>query len=146
MDKLSDDESPAREVFEHRNLQNSMFASSTEPRYYRPPAARFRVGDVVLHKKKNLRGVVVGWDYKAQAPPEYLKEYHSKNELEQPNYLVAIDTRDRLNPQFIYTPVDHLQLLANVRIIHPNVDEYFEFYDGSKYVPRPWLQRIYPKD
>lgn len=144
-DKLAD-ESPAKEVLEFRNLQNNMFASSTVPRYVRSPKIRFRIGDVVMHKYKQLRGVIVGWDYKAQAPPEYLKELYKTKEADQPNYLIAIDTRDRLNPQFTYTPDENLELLTNVRVIHPNIDEYFEFYDGSRYIPRPWLQAIYPKD
>lgn len=145
-DDISENVSPAKEVLEYRNLQKVMFASSTVPRFYRPANAHFRIGDVVLHSQKNIRGVVVGWDYKAQAPLEYLKEFYETHEVNQPNYLVAIDTRDRLNPQFIYTPDESLQLLSNVQVIHPNIDEYFEFYDGRRYIPRPWLQAIYPKD
>lgn len=140
------DESPAKEVFEFRKIQDSLFASSTVPRYSRPLAVRFRIGDVVLNKEKNIRGVVVGWDYTAQAPPKYLKEFYTINEVNQPNYLIAIDTRDRLNAQFTYTADEYLQLLENVRIFHPNIEEYFEYYDGLRYVPRPWLQSIYPKD
>ena len=143
---LLEDESPAKEVVEYRKQQSNLFASSTVPRYSRNPNVNFRIGDVVIHKHKKLRGVVVGWDYEAQAPPEYIKEFYTPTEVNQPNYLVAIDTRDRLNPQFTYTPGDNLELLSNVRIIHPNLEDYFEFYDGNRFIPRPWLQGIYPKD
>lgn len=144
-DQLAD-ESPAKEVLKFRDLQNNMFASSAVPRYVRSPNIHFRIGDVVMHKHKHLRGVIVGWDYKAQAPPEYLKELHKTKEVDQPNYLIAIDTRDRLNPQFTYTPDENLERLTNVRVIHPYLDEYFEFFDGSRYISRPWLQAVYPKD
>ena len=75
-----------------------------------------------------------------------LLEFYKTKDENQPNYLVAIDTRDRINPQFIYTPDENLQLLTNVRVIHPNLEEYFEHYDGNRYSPRPWLQAMYPKD
>lgn len=143
---INEGESPAEEVLQYRKQQQNMFASSSTPRYSRTPDIHFKVGDVVLHKQRKFRGVVVGWDYTALAPTEYLKEYYSTKEANQPNYLVAIDTRDRLNPQFTYTPDDNLELLKYVKIIHPSLDDYFEYFDGTRYVPRPWLQEIYPKD
>ena len=37
-------------------------AGSTEPRSPREPHIKFRVGQVIQHKKWGYRGVIVGWD------------------------------------------------------------------------------------
>nr|CAG4643126.1 EOG090X047D [Ilyocryptus agilis] len=110
----SDDlmESPAKEVFEFREKESSYFASSEVPRYNRRGVI-FRIGDVVVHKEKGFRGVVVGWDNEARAPEDYLLEMYGDvnpvSVLNQPNYLIAVDTRDRPTPQFTYVPADNLE-------------------------------------
>lgn len=30
--------------------------------------------------------------------------------------------------------------------MHPAIDNYFESFDGAQYIPRPWLQALYPQD
>ena len=92
-----------------------------------------------------------GWDYTAQAPAEYLDQVYSKNPewIEQPNYLLVVDTRDRLIPQFTYIPeVNLIRMEAGAQVIHPNIDHYFERYDPltSRYLARPWLKEVYPRD
>jgi hypothetical protein len=56
-------ECPASEVIKHRN-PDGHFGSSVDPRSPRSSKIKFRVGQVVRHKKWNYRGVVVGWDEK----------------------------------------------------------------------------------
>ena len=61
---------------------------------------------VVKHKKWGYHGVIMGWDNKARAPDEWLKEMHGENThwRDQPNYAVLVDTRDRPAPQMTYVP------------------------------------------
>lgn len=54
--------------------------------------------------------------------------------------------RDRPVPQFAYIPQENLVPEKNTRIVHPKVEDYFEHFDGSHYIPRPWLKGLYPKD
>lgn len=56
-------ECPALEVIKQRN-PDGHFGASAEPRSPRPSTVKFRVGQVVRHKKWNYRGVIVGWDEK----------------------------------------------------------------------------------
>ena len=105
---------------------------------------------MVIHGEKRYRGVIVGWDYKALAPQEYMDMYLDLAETKQPHYLIAVDTRDRPTPQFVYVPQEKLKLAETIpfHVIHPNLDNYFEYYDSKKvkYIARPFLQWIYPKD
>ncbi|XP_033636100.1 uncharacterized protein LOC117297079 isoform X2 [Asterias rubens] len=32
------------------------------------------------------------------------------------------------------------------KVQHPQVEEYFEKFDGTRYLARPWLKKIYPHD
>ncbi|XP_075243521.1 uncharacterized protein LOC142337849 isoform X2 [Convolutriloba macropyga] len=110
----------------------------------------FRVGQVIKHKLYNYRAVIIGWDERPKAPKDWftgaVPEKQMATYLDQPFYSVLIDTRDRA-PQTTYVPSANIQLLPNNRIIHPSVDDYFEYFDGySQYVMRPWLKRIYPHD
>ncbi|KFM60948.1 hypothetical protein X975_01775, partial [Stegodyphus mimosarum] len=68
-------ESPAIEVMKYKQ-KNGFFAFSPEPRTYRSPEVKFRVGQVVIHKNWKYRGVVIGWDEKAKAPEEWLDNMH----------------------------------------------------------------------
>jgi len=148
-DSWDEGESSAIEVLELRKKQEAgYFASSDEPRYDRSQGIRFRVGDVVENTNKGYKGVIVGWDYEAQVPTDLIIEMYKNHRhwMKQPNYLVAIDTRHRATPQFAYLSEEILQLVSYTRIIHPNLENYFEYFDGTRYIPRPWLQKVYPKD
>lgn len=145
-----DDEgqSPALEVLQYKQKEG-YFAFSQEPRVLRHPDVKFRVGQVIKHKKWNYKGVIVGWDEKARAPVEWLNQMHgneNKNWREMPNYSILVDTKDRLTPQLTYVPQDNLEILTNTQIIHPMLELHFEKFDGDKYVPRPWLRTVYPQD
>jgi len=141
-------ESPAIEVMKFRE-KNGYFAQGPEKRDPKPPSVIYRVGQVVSHKKWKYHGVIIGWDVKAKAPPEWLKEMHgeaNKHWREQPNYAVLVDTRDRTAPQMTYVPQENIQVIRNKKVLHPNVDDYFEAHDGAQYLPRPWLRALYPRD
>jgi len=140
-------ECPAVEVFRFRD-KNGHFGQSPEPRDVRAPHVTFRVGQVVKHKKWGYRGVIIGWDETARAPADWLEQMHKDNPTwkHQPNYAILVDTRDRPAPQLTYVPQENIEVVKHTKILHPNVEDYFENFDGSQYLPRPWLRSIYSRD
>ncbi len=104
---------------------------------------------VVKHKLFGYHGVIVGWDVTARAPEPWLAQMHGSDHPEwrtQPNYAILVDTRDRPVPQLTYVPQENIVIVNQVKVLHPSVDEYFEKFDGSQYLPRPWLKGLYPRD
>lgn len=141
-------QSPAIEVISYKDPQG-FFAESTEPRDPRPPSVKYRVGQVVKHKRWGYRGIIIGWDEVAKAPESWLKSMHPEDKPHwrtMPNYAILVDTRDRLSPQITYVPQDNLNIIINTQILHPSIDDYFEHFDGAQYIPRPWLKALYPHD
>eukprot|EP00795_Rhopilema_esculentum_P017581 gene17581-9216_t len=126
-------ECPAKEVFSYQNKEG-YFASSIDIRKPRPTSVAYRVGQVIKHKKWGYRGVIVGWDERA-------KEWRK-----MPNYSVLVHTDDRSPAQITYIPQENFEILTDTKINHPEVEDYFEDFDGAQYVPRPWLKEIYPLD
>lgn len=35
---------------------------------------------------------------------------------------------------------ENMEIVKHTKILHPSVDDYFEHFDGSQYLPRPWLR------
>ncbi|KAL8573556.1 hypothetical protein ACOMHN_047827 [Nucella lapillus] len=141
-------ESPAVEVFRYRDRQG-YFATSPEPRNPRPADVKFHVGQVIRHKRWKYRGVIIGWDYKARAPEEWLEMNHPPDKRhwrDMPNYSILVDTRDRLSPQITYVPQENIEIIDKTQVLHPSIDNYFEYFDGAQYIARPWLQALYPQD
>lgn len=103
---------------------------------------------VIRHKLWGYSGVIIGWDETAIAPESWIRQMHGKHTRwrHQPNYSILVDTRDRMQPQTTYVPEENLEVLRQFQVIHPQIDDYFEKYDGSQYLPRPWLKALYPKD
>ncbi|XP_071956112.1 uncharacterized protein [Antedon mediterranea] len=142
-------ESPAVEVL---NLlkANGHFAGSPDPRIKRPAEVKFRIGQVIRHKLWGYRGIIVGWDETAQAPESWIQEMHPKDKphwRNMPNYSILVDTRDVSSAAVTtYIPQENIELIGNMKIIHPDVDDYFEGFDGTRYLARPWLKHVYPHD
>lgn len=142
------DESPAVEVLKFRG-GDKHFAYNLEPRSPRPASVFYRVGQVIKHKLSGYRGVIVGWDSVAKAPESWIADNHPADKphwRKLPHYSVLVDTRDRSEPQMTYVAQENIQIVINVKVIHPDIDDYFEGYDGAQYLPRPWLRHIYPHD
>lgn len=141
-------ESPALEVLMYKDPQG-YFAASPQPRSPRPPNVQYRIGQVIKHKTWGYRGVIIGWDPKCRAPEEWIKEMHGQGKPEwkdMPNYSILVDTRDRLAPQMTYVPEENLEVISNMKIMHPAIEDYFEGFDGAQYLPRPWMKVVYPHD
>ncbi|XP_014681547.1 PREDICTED: F-box only protein 21-like [Priapulus caudatus] len=143
-------ESPALEVLAYKNKDGKgYFAKSTTPRSPRSSKVKFRVGQVIKHKIWGYRGVIIGWDEDAKAPEWWVNQNHPDDKPDwrtQPNYSVIVDTRDRPTPQSTYIPQENIEVLKQTKIIHPVLDDYFENYDGTQYLIRPWLKALYPHD
>lgn len=125
------------------------FATSLEPRNPRPPEVKYHIGQVVTHKSWKYRGVIIGWDEEAKAPAAWLKEMYGASHPEwrkMPNYAVLVDVRDRSSPQVTYVPEENIIAVKDKKILHPHLDSYFEKFDGTQYIPRPWLRLLYPHD
>ena len=93
--------------------------------------------------------MVVGWDESTQAPEPWIQQMHGPDRPDwrkQPNYAVLVDTRDRQGAQITYVVQENMEVVKNVKVFHPKLDEHFESYDGSQYLPRPWLKARYPLD
>lgn len=142
----NEDECIAKEVFRLRD-PTGYFGSSLEPRLSRS-SIKYRVGQVIRHKKYGYRGVIVGWDKECRAPQHWIDINHKAHPeyKHQPSYSVLVDSRDRLDVQTTYVAQDNIEVIGNAKIQHPQVDEYFDFYDGAQYHMRPALKKIYPKD
>jgi len=127
--------------------RNDLFGGSDEPRDPRSPYIKYRVGQVVVHRIHNYRGVIVAWDEKARAPEWWLKKVHKGNKewADEPNYTILIDTRDRLIPQIAYV-VQQNVVISSGPVVHPLVKHYFESFDGTCYKSRPWHKSVYPND
>ncbi|CAI5437826.1 unnamed protein product [Caenorhabditis angaria] len=115
----------------------------------RSPNVKFRVGDIVYHKILGYRAVIIGWDEKAMAPKEFIQQVHrGKSEwTNNPNYAVAIDLRDRMNPQIGYVVQENLEL-SKGRVLQIITAKYFEKFDEhrNRYVMRPFMREFYPDD
>lgn len=141
-------ESPALEVIEFRDPKG-YFSGSPRPRSPRPSSVKYRIGQVIKHKRWGYRGIIIGWDPTAKAPAHWLQQMHPPDKphwRHQPNYAILVDTRDRLEPQTTYVPEENIEIVTNTKVLHPEVDDFFEMFDGAQYLPRPWLRVIYPHD
>lgn len=141
-------ESVAVEVIKYRNPKG-YFGMSFEPRSPRPKDVKFRIGQVIRHKQYNYRGVIVGWDPVGKAPENWLGK-SSGNIKErwknQPNYSILIDVRDRSQPQMAYVAEELIEVIMGVKVKHPDLEKYFEGFNGVQHLPRPQLRVLYPHD
>ncbi|XP_015379260.1 PREDICTED: uncharacterized protein LOC107173291 [Diuraphis noxia] len=98
-------------------------------RNFRPPHLKFGIGNVVLIHTMNP-GVIIGWDIDMTdltKEPEYLI-------LAEPHKLIKLD-QDKIVVQ-----------LEHIKVNHKMIDQYFESFDGTVYIPNKSLRKMYPKD
>ncbi|KAK7066702.1 hypothetical protein SK128_022497 [Halocaridina rubra] len=139
-------ECPAVEVMNLRNPEGH-FGMSPRPRLTRPVGLKWRVGQVVKHKRWGYHGVIIGWDQKCKAPETWIQKMHDgrKEWRTQPNYALLVEVDDR-EPQITYVPQENIYVIKDLKINHPELHEYFESFDGAQYIPHKWLRAIYPLD
>ena len=54
--------------------------------------------------------------------------------------------RDRYDQYKELLLQENMEVVKHTKILHPSVEDYFENFDGSQYLPRPWLRSIYSRD
>ncbi|EGD78772.1 hemimethylated DNA binding domain-containing protein [Salpingoeca rosetta] len=129
------------------------YAGSKMPRRDRT-GVKFRVGQVIRHKRYGYRGIIIGWDTFAKAPDGWFEKMGvNKEHRSDPFYSVLVDTRDRgPRPQTTYVWQGNIDVDVTdsdkASISHPEKGRYFHVYERryGAYVPRDWLRRRYPRD
>ena len=135
----------AKEVFRFRE-PNGYFGTSLDPRLDRK-GVKYRIGQVIKHKKYGYRGVIIGWDKTTKAPDFWIYANHLKPDWRhQPNYSVLVDVNDRSDVQTTYVVEENLEIISGSQVEHPEIDDFFSHFDGAQYHPRPWLKELYPRD
>ncbi|NXM17988.1 FBX21 protein, partial [Ploceus nigricollis] len=128
---------------------HSYLAESTHVHSPKPEYIKFRVGQVIIHRRFGYSGVIVGWDAKANTPEEQLQpKYPSvKQDLKDtPHYRILINKANGFGKSTAYVPEEEITVIMGLEVYHPDMETYFSGYDGSKYIMQPWLKKRYPHD
>ncbi|NXM64562.1 FBX21 protein, partial [Illadopsis cleaveri] len=128
---------------------HSYFAESTHVHSPRPEHIKFRVGQVIIHRRFGYSGVIVGWDVKANTPEEQLQPRYSpvKQDLKDtPHYQILINKANGFGKSTAYVPEEEITVIMGLEVYHPDMETYFSGYDGSKYIMQTWLKKLYPHD
>ena len=96
--------------------------------------AGFNIGDVIIHRDQQFRGVIVDVDADFQGSDDWYDQFTTNEPSKNsPWYHVLVDEEGSMayvSEQNIY--VDS----SNMEIEHPMVDDIFADYDGKHYLPR----------
>ncbi|NWZ44705.1 FBX21 protein, partial [Brachypodius atriceps] len=129
---------------------HSYFAESTHVHSPKPEYIKFRVGQVIIHRRSGYSGVIVGWDVKANTLEEQLQPRYSpvKQDLKDtPHYRILINKANGFGKSTAYVPEEEITVVMGLEVVyHPDMETYFSGYDGSKYIMQPWLKKLYPHD
>lgn len=95
--------------------------------------AKFRIGQLVRHRLFNYRGVIVDVDAIFQGSNQcYDAIAITKPPKDQPWYYLMIDG----SLQTTYVSEKNLHMdMDRTPIKHPQLDQWFERFDGRRYVP-----------
>ncbi|NWR51490.1 FBX21 protein, partial [Regulus satrapa] len=129
---------------------HSYFAESTHVHSPKPEYIKYRVGQVIIHRRFGYSGVIVGWEVKANTPEEQLQPRYPlvKQDLKDtPYYRILINKANGFGKSTAYVPEEEITVIMGLEVVHhPDMDTYFSGYDGSKYIMQPWLKKLYPHD
>ncbi|XP_019143170.2 uncharacterized protein LOC109145001 isoform X1 [Corvus cornix cornix] len=128
---------------------HSYFTESTHVHSPKPEYIKFRVGQVIIHRRFGYSGVIVGWDVKANMPEERLQPRYPpvKQDLKDtPHYRILINKANGFGKSTAYVPEEEITIITGLEVYHPDMETYFSGYDGSKYIMQPWLKKLYPHD
>uniref|UniRef100_A0A1B6EFU6 Hemimethylated DNA-binding domain-containing protein n=1 Tax=Clastoptera arizonana TaxID=38151 RepID=A0A1B6EFU6_9HEMI len=127
------DESPALEVFQFRK-KLGLLQKSEKIHFDHPKEVLYKVGQVVEHITDGYKGVIVDWffDNEVTKIPVYYLLLHQ------------IDTNLVLPVKEVSQ--NQIYLLDKAKIVNTHLRNYFSLHDGTKYIPRPWLRKLYHKD
>ncbi|XP_061560752.1 uncharacterized protein si:dkey-261l7.2 [Phycodurus eques] len=126
------------------------FGASKAVRSPRPPYVFLRVGEVVMERKGHRIGVVVSWDTELRAPAEWVGRVYSGTKdvaaEKTPHYKVLFSGPRPNHVVVAYLPQTQLRRITRTK---PNIailENYFTHFDGDRFVPLPWLKKIFPED
>ncbi|NXO93002.1 FBX21 protein, partial [Certhia brachydactyla] len=125
------------------------FSESTHVHSPKPEYIKFRVGQVIIHRRFGYSGVIVGRDVKANTPEEQLQPRYPpvKQDLKHtPHYRILINNANGFGKSTAYVPEEEITVIMGLQVYHPDMETYFSEYDGSKYIMQPWLKKLYPHD
>ncbi|NXH48051.1 FBX21 protein, partial [Dicaeum eximium] len=129
---------------------HSYLAESTQVHSPKPEYIKFRVGQVIIHRRYGYSGVIVGWDVKANTPEKQLQPRYPpvKQDLKDtPHYRILINKANGFGKSTAYVPEEEITVIMGFEVVyHPDMETYFSGYDGSKYIMQPWLKKLYPHD
>ena len=94
------------------------------------PKTRFRIGDLIHHKRYGYRGVIFDFDPKCEADEDWYHGNQSQPPRDQPWYHVLVHGRTHTT----YVAESNLEAdSAGEPINHPLLDRIFQGFDGSRY-------------
>ncbi len=95
-------------------------------------------------------GVIVGWDESPNAPPEIMVDIVKGGLNNAPHYLILMDSVSASvsYDQLRYLAQNEIEAKdgANKGILNLELSRYFEGFHNDKYIMRPWLRSVYPRD
>lgn len=96
--------------------------------------AQFYIGQIIEHNKFGYRGVVFGVDPTFDLSEEWYETVaKSRPPKDKPWYHVLVDE----GLHTTYVAERHLKASGNLsQVIHPLLGDYFDRYDGERYLPR----------
>jgi len=96
--------------------------------------AGFNIGDIIVHREHNFRGVIIDVDADFQGSDDWYDQYTTNQPSKKlPWYHILVDEEGSMayvSEQNIYGDS------SNMEVEHPMVDDIFEDYDQGHYLPR----------
>uniref|UniRef100_A0A674HQD5 Hemimethylated DNA-binding domain-containing protein n=1 Tax=Taeniopygia guttata TaxID=59729 RepID=A0A674HQD5_TAEGU len=92
-------------------------AESTPVHNLKPEYFKFRVGQVIIHRRFGYSGVIVGWDVKANAPEEQLQPRYPpvKQDLKDtPHYRILINRANGFGKSTAYVPEEEITIIMGL--------------------------------
>ena len=97
------------------------------------PQPVFEIGQLVVHRRYNYRGVVVACDDECQAPDEWYQANKTQPDRHQPWYHVLVHGSSKTT----YVAERNLVPAADRGPIeHPLLDTFFTHLEGGAYAPK----------
>ncbi len=96
--------------------------------------AGFNIGDIIIHREQNFRGVIVDVDAEYQGSDDWYDLFTTNQPAKNlPWYHVLVDEEGSMayvSEQNIYNDS------SNMEVEHPMLDDIFKDYDQGHYLPR----------
>jgi hemimethylated DNA binding protein len=124
---------------------------------HRTNEIKYRVGDVMRHKRYGYRGVIFGYDPHCALSSEWQRQMRVAelpNGATQPFYNVLVTNDRERHNQTTYVAQENIQLLGvddgddqGLELNHDEIGRYFESFDREqyRYLPNEYTRHLYPE-